>query len=298
MPLIARAPSAETLEPGLRRILAPNPSPMTERGTNTYILGQGSVAIIDPGPDLPAHLQTILAALAPQERISHIFVTHAHLDHSPLAKPLARITSAPILGFGPPDAGRSPQMQALAAQGIGGGEGVDIGFAPDIQLSDGDTVEGAGWQLRARHTPGHFAGHLCFAWGNRLFSGDHVMGWASSLVSPPDGDMADYRRSLAYLAAHPWDRFYPGHGAPIDQPAARLAELIAHRMTREAAILAALNHGPATLKTLTPMVYADTPPALYPAAKRNLLAHLIDLTERNLVSATPALSPEAVFIKI
>ncbi|HEX9857984.1 MAG TPA: MBL fold metallo-hydrolase, partial [Paracoccaceae bacterium] len=285
-----------TLEPALRRILAANPSPMTHWGTNTFLIGTGEVAVIDPGPALPDHLNAILRALAPGERISHILVTHAHLDHSPLARPLAQATGAPVLGFGPAEAGRSPLMQRLAALGeTGGGEGVDRDFAPDIALADGALIRGPGWELQALHTPGHFAGHLCFAWGARLFSGDHAMGWASSLVSPPDGDMGAYMASLERLAQRRWQVMHPAHGAPVADPAARLAALAAHRREREAAILTALAQGPATLPRLTAAIYADTPPALLPAAARNLFAHLIDLAQRNLITAQPALTPDARF---
>lgn len=283
-------------EPGLRRVVAPNPSPLTHRGTNTWILGQGRVAVIDPGPAIPAHLAAILAALAPGEVVSHILVTHAHADHSPLARDLSAATGAPVLGFGPALAGRSAVMQRLASAGLaGGGEGLDAGFVPDAVLTDGALVAGDGWQVQAIHTPGHFAGHMSFAWGDRLFSGDLVMGWSTSLVSPPDGDMGDYMASLARLSARPWRRFYPGHGDAVTDPAARLADLIAHRRAREAAILAALSDGPLHLAPLTRRVYADTPAALHPAAARNAFAHLIDLATRGRVTAEPALSPDALF---
>lgn len=280
---------AVTLEPGLRRVLAPNPSPMTLFGTNTYLLGEGAVAVIDPGPALPQHQAAILAALHPGERISHILVTHSHLDHSPLARDLSQATGAPVLGFGPSDAGRSPVMQALAEGGLaGGGEGVDAAFRPDVEMPDGASVEGAGWRLDALHTPGHFGNHLCFRWGRRVFSGDHVMGWASSLVSPPDGDMGAYMASLERLAAAGPSRLYPGHGAPVADPAARIAELAAHRRARERQLLDALAAAPADAATLTRAIYTDTPPALLPAAARNVFAHLIDLWQRGLVACHQA----------
>ncbi|MDT8853690.1 MBL fold metallo-hydrolase [Paracoccaceae bacterium Fryx2] len=284
------------LELGLRRVLAPNPSPMTLWGTQTHLIGEGDVAVLDPGPALPGHLAAILAALRPGERIRHILVSHAHLDHSPLARPLAEATGAEVLAFGPATAGRSPQMQRLAEAGMAGGEGVDHGFAPDRCLEDGERLEGDGWVLEAIHTPGHMGNHLCFAWGDRLFSGDHVMGWSSSLVSPPDGDMGAYLRALERLAARDWRVLHPAHGAPVPAPAARLAFLAEHRRQRETAILAALDEAPQrTLPALTARVYHDTPAALKPAAARNLLAHLIDLAERNLVIATPSLSADARF---
>jgi hydroxyacylglutathione hydrolase len=279
----------EPLAPGLRRLIAPNPSPMTERGTNTYLLGRGTLAVIDPGPAIPAHLEAILAALGPGERIGHILVTHSHLDHSPLARPLAEATGAPVLAFGPSTAGRSPAMAALAAAGLGGGEGVDAGFAPDVTLADGAQVEADDWRLTALWTPGHFGNHLCFAAEGlaegAIFSGDHVMGWASSLISPPDGDMAAYMASLARLAAVPARRLYPGHGAPGEDPAGRIAELTAHRRAREAAIRAALTPEPRSLSAITAAVYTDVPAALRPAAERNALAHLLDLAARNIAAA-------------
>ena len=279
---------AHRLEPGLRMVLAPNPSPMTHWGTNSFLLGEGAVVVIDPGPHDPTHLAALQAALAPDERIVAILVTHAHLDHSPLARPLAQATGAPVLAFGPATAGRSAGMERLPAAGLtGGGEGLDYGFAPDRCLADGEVLDLGGLRIEALHTPGHLGGHLCFAWQDRLFSGDHVMGWAPSLVSPPDGDMGAFMASLERLAARPWQRFYPAHGAPVDTPAARIAELIRHRRTREAAILAALGQGPADLAEVTARVYTDTPTALIPAARRNALAHLIDLWERNLIEAAP-----------
>jgi glyoxylase-like metal-dependent hydrolase (beta-lactamase superfamily II) len=245
---------------------------------------------------MPAHLAAILAALAEGEVVSHILVTHAHADHSALARDLSAATGAPVLGFGPALAGRNAVMQRLAMEGLaGGGEGVDAGFVPDWMLTDGEVVAGDGWQLQAIHTPGHFAGHLAYAWGDRLFSGDLVMGWSTSLVSPPDGDMGDYMASLARLSSREWRLFYPGHGDAVTDPAGRLADLAAHRRVREAAILAALSEGPLDLPLLTARVYADTPAALHLAAARNAFAHLIDLATRGCVTAEPTLSLDAMF---
>ena len=268
-----------TLEPGLRRIVAPNPSPMTYRGTNTYILGQRDLAVIDPGPDSPTHLAAILNAVAPGQHVSHIIVTHSHRDHSPLARALAQATGAPILAFGDAVAGRSAVMTQLAQAGLsGGGEGIDHTFEPDQLVADGARVSGSDWHLDVIHTPGHLGNHISLGWNDACLTGDHVMGWASSLVSPPDGDLTDFMASCARLAATDWRVFYPGHGAPVDTPNARLDWLIAHRLSREAAILAVLESGASSAEAIAQAIYTDTPAALLPAATRNVLAHLIDLT--------------------
>lgn len=188
-------------------------------------------------------------------------------------------------------------MTRLGANLAARGEGLDHAFAPDHRLADGDTLAGPDWTLTALHTPGHLGGHLCFAMGDVLFSGDHVMGWSTTIVSPPDGDMADYMASLDRLAAGRWDRFLPGHGDFVADPAARLAELVAHRRQREAQILRALDEGAADVPVLTRRVYRDTPLHLLPAAERNVLAHLIDLAVRNEVLALPALQPDALYAR-
>lgn len=271
----------------IRKIRASNASPLTGSGTNTWILGEGDVAVIDPGPALPDHLDAILATLDPKERVDGILVTHPHRDHSELARPLAARTGAPVFGFGPAGSGRSAVMHRLVAEGLEThGEGADTGFAPDIRLSDGESVGSAGWQVTALHTPGHMGEHLCFAAGDTLFSGDHVMGWSTTLVSPPDGDMGAYMASLARLQTHEWSRLLPGHGEPVADPATRIAELVAHRRQREGQIRDALASGPATLAELASTVYAGTPPSLLPAATRNTLAHIIDLLEKNKIAAS------------
>ncbi|PWE29215.1 MBL fold metallo-hydrolase [Pararhodobacter marinus] len=288
------------LAPGLRLVLAPNPSPMTERGTNTYLLGEGAVTVVDPGPADPDHLRAILDALAPGERIERIVVTHAHKDHSPLARPLAEATGAPVAAFGNAQAGQSPRMAALIASGaeMGGGEGVDADFAPDEILANGDATEAGGLPLRAVHTPGHLGNHLCFLWGDALFSGDHVMGWAPSLVSPPEGDLTDFMASLDRLEALGQRRYYPGHGAPVEDGLGRTRALRDHRQGREAAIRAAVGAGAVDLRAITAAVYTDVPEALLPAAARNVLAHLIDLDARGLLRfdgppgpQTPVIAP-------
>jgi len=209
----------EVLEPGICRILAPNPSPMTFRGTNTYLIGEGAVTVIDPGPALPGQMQAILDALTPGERITRIMVTHSHLDHSPLAAHLSDATGAAVHAFGNSLAGRSPVMKRLALDGLTrGGEGVDTAFSPHEVLVDNETLDIGGRTLTALWTPGHFGNHLCFALEDVVFTGDHIMGWASSLVSPPDGDLSDFMASTTRTAARCDRIFYPGHGAPIDRP--------------------------------------------------------------------------------
>lgn len=289
-----RPPVAERLEPGLRRVLAPNPSALTYWGTNTYVLGEGAVAVIDPGPADPAHLEAILAVLAPGERVAQIVVTHAHMDHSPLARPLAQRTGAPVLAFGDAQAGLNPALARLGAS-LGSSEGVDRGFAPDAVLADGEVLGGDGWQLRALHTPGHLGNHICLVWDDIVFSGDHVMGWSTSIVSPPDGDMGAYMASLGLLATVPARRLMPGHGQPVETPAERIAELTTHRRGREAQVIAALAAGPATPDDIARRCYTDIPAPLLPAAARNVLAHLLDLQSRNLVTTNTTPGPAAAF---
>lgn len=288
-----------TLEPGIRRILAPNPSPMTYWGTNTYILGDGDVAVIDPGPDDDTHLEAILSALT-GETITHILVTHAHLDHSPLAHKLSKRCGAPISAFGDATAGRSSIMRALVAEGLStGGEGVDADFEPDTTLAHGDIITIGNLDVEVLWTPGHFANHLSFVVNGAVFTADHVMGWASSLVSPPDGDLTAFMASCALLANRDDRIYYPGHGAPVTKPKDRINWLISHRNSREADILAALSTQQGlSIPSLTRHIYTDTPAALFPAAERNVFAHLIDLSQRKLVCAKPHLSANANFFRL
>ncbi|MCP5085666.1 MAG: MBL fold metallo-hydrolase [Rhodobacteraceae bacterium] len=286
------------LQPGLRVVTADNASPMTFTGTQTYVLGRDAVAVIDPGPDDDAHLSALRQAIGGAE-VSHILVTHNHLDHSPLSRRLSRETGAPVLAFGQAHAARTPMMDRLAATGdLGGKEGIDTDFDPDGELTDGQSVAGDGWSIRAIHTPGHLSNHLCFAWEETgaVFTGDHVMGWATTMVSPPDGDLSEFMRSMALLQERGDDRvYYPGHGGAINDPLAMVGHQIRHRQSRERQILDALKLGSGTPSDLAGRIYTDVDPRLLPAAARNVLAHLIDLSERGLASAQGPISKSAVF---
>lgn len=277
-----------TLAPGLVRLRAPNPSPLTGSGTNTYLVGETAPAVIDPGPDLDRHLSAILAALKGRP-LAAILVTHSHRDHSALSPRLAALTGAEVLAFG-----GAHDPTPTAGQSIPG-DGLDTDFRPDRRLVEGEVLSGPDWRLRVLHTPGHLGDHICLAWGDLLFSGDHVMGWSTSVVSPPEGDMGAYMASLRRLAGETWRRAFPGHGEPVEDPASRIAELLAHRQGREAQILAALAAGPATPSRLRELIYEETPQALWPAAERNILAHLLDLHTRGQVAADPAPGPVTPF---
>ncbi|MEL6700680.1 MAG: MBL fold metallo-hydrolase [Pseudomonadota bacterium] len=286
------------LAPSLRCLRAPNPSPLTGTGTNTYLIGTEAVVVIDPGPDIEAHLDAILTAIG-DATCAAILVTHSHLDHTALVPRLAAATGAPTYGFGDVNAGRSAVMQALIespeGSALGGAEGRDAAFVPDHTLGDGEVLHWDGDPITALWTPGHFNNHLCFAWRDVLFTGDLVMGWSTSLVSPPDGDLTQFMASCAQLADRSDRAYYPGHGDPVTAPATRVRDLIAHRQVREAQILEALDTAPGTPGDITARVYTDVAPHLWPAAERNVLAHLIDLHSRGLVTCAPGLSRSAIF---
>ncbi|MCY4335146.1 MAG: MBL fold metallo-hydrolase [Litoreibacter sp.] len=291
---------AEKLAPGIRRVLAPNPSPMTYRGTNTYLIGTRDIAVIDPGPPDEAHLKAILEALEGHQRISHIFVTHSHIDHSPLGMVLAQFTGARVHAFGSSRAGRADIMSSFGK--LGGGEGIDETFLPDIEMKHLDCVEGSDWRLRALHTPGHLGNHLCFEldweadFSGHVFTGDLVMGWATSIVSPPDGHLTDFMSSLRVLQERDGhSTYHPGHGAQIDDPLGRVSDLAQHRLNREAQILHALSTREGSAADIAARIYVDVDPNLLPAAARNVLAHLIDLSSRNKVISDGPLREDAVF---
>ena len=291
--------SVTSLRGDLKRVIAPNPSPMTYWGTNTYLLGTNEVAVIDPGPSDSTHFEKILRQLAPDARITHVFVTHAHLDHSAGAAEFAGRVNAPVLAYGDAKAGRSADMQALSeTRLVGGSEGVDHNFMPDQQLADGEIVETQEWQLETIWSPGHMGNHLCFAelQTGSMFTADLVMDWATSLVSPPDGDLGAFFRSLDRLEAHPVNKiYYPGHGDPVRAPLDRVAELRTHRQTRHSQILAALRDAPGSAHDLASRIYTEVDPRLLPAAARNALAHLIEMKAQSEATHDDVLCETSIF---
>ena len=258
----------EPISPLIRRVVARNPSPFTLHGTGTYVVGHGRVAVIDPGPQLQEHIDALLNALR-GETIEEILVTHTHLDHSPASATVKRATGAPTHGYGPHAAGLGPAVE----------EGGDRAFVPDRVLREGDTVSGPGWHLTAVHTPGHTSNHLCFAFPEErvLFSGDHVMGWSTSVIAPPDGNMRDYLRSLDKLLARDDATYWPTHGPAITDPKPFVRAFIEHRHEREAAILHRLAEGDTEIPAMVRAIYVGLPAVLHGAAGRSVLAHLIEL---------------------
>tara|TARA_R110002072_G_scaffold292544_2_gene461312 strand:+ start:35536 stop:36408 length:873 start_codon:yes stop_codon:yes gene_type:complete len=268
---------AEQIEPLVRRVLAPNPSPFTYTGTQTYIVGLGDgCAVIDPGPDEPAHLAALEAAIG-EEHVCAIMCTHTHRDHSPASRPLARRTGAPIVGCAP---------LAFDTDGPRADEGFDPDYAPDRVLADGEAMTGPGWTLTAVATPGHVSNHLCFALeeSGALFSGDHVMGWSTSVVVPPDGDMGDYMNSLQLLHERDDRVLYPAHGPAVTKPRQLVRSMIGHRRQRENQILRLLGEDRQEVGELVPQMYKGLDPKLIKAAALSVTAHLIDLERRGLVA--------------
>ena len=276
--LIDAAPyeASETVSPLVRRVLARNPSPFTYTGTGTYIVGRGTVAVIDPGPNTPEHLAALERALA-GESVSHIVVTHTHMDHSPAAPTLKAATGAAIVGCAP---------LVLSDDGPRADAGFDPTYAPDRVLADGESIAGPDWTLTAVATPGHTSNHLCFALAEEraLFSGDHVMGWSTTVVAPPDGDMAAYMASLRLLLDRADTVYYPTHGAPVAEPQRLVRGMIAHRKQREGQILRLLGQGELAIPAMVATMYAGVDARLHPAAGRSVLAHLIDLRARGVVA--------------
>ncbi|MEH3047094.1 MBL fold metallo-hydrolase [Sphingomonas adhaesiva] len=266
-----------TLEPLVTRVLAPNASPYTYTGTQTHVVGERDVAIIDPGPADAAHHDTLLRVVAGRPVVA-IVITHHHRDHSPGAIRLRAETGAPIVGAAP---------FALMDEGPRADDAFDPDYAPDRVLAEGDSLGGAGWTLQAITTPGHTKNHLAFALPETraLFSGDHVMGWSTSVVSPPDGDMTDYMASLEKLMGREDRVFYPGHGLEIDRPERLVRGMLGHRRQREGQILRLLAEAPRAIPAMVSKMYVGLDPRLFGAAERSVLAHLIDLERRELVAA-------------
>jgi glyoxylase-like metal-dependent hydrolase (beta-lactamase superfamily II) len=267
---------SEQLEPGIARLLAHNPSPFTYFGTQTYLVGEEELVVIDPGPDLPEHIDAILAAIDGRN-LAAIACTHTHRDHSPASRALKEATGAPIIGCAP-----------LALESIGprADASFDKQYAPDQILADGEAIEfDGGKRLIAVATPGHTSNHLCFAFGDALFTGDHVMGWSTTVVVPPDGDMAAYMQSLDKLRQRGDRIYYPAHGPAVTKPAQLVRGMIGHRMQRERQILRLLGDKPRDIPDIVANAYPGLDQRLVPAAGGSVLAHLVDLERRGLVEA-------------
>lgn len=263
----------EQIEPAIARVLAHNPSAFTYYGTQTYVVGTREVAVIDPGPDLPEHHDALIEAIGERPLVA-ILCTHTHRDHSPAAAPLAAATGAPVIGCAP---------LVLADIGPRADEAFDATYAPDRVLADGDLLTVDGQALIAVATPGHTSNHLCFAYGDALFSGDHVMGWSTTVVFPPDGDMGAYMASLAKLRARDDRIFFPAHGPAVTNPKQYLRHLVGHRKSREQQILKLVEEQPRNIPDIVSLAYPGLDPRLVVAAGGSVLAHLLDLEARGLV---------------
>lgn len=270
---------AVTLSPLVRRVLANNPSPYTFKGTSTFIVGRGKVAVIDPGPEDDTHLAALLDAVR-GETVTHIFVTHSHADHSPLARRLKQATGARTYAHG--------AVEAPVSSGLRLDASIDHGFVPDVALADGEAVSGPGWTLEALFTPGHMSNHMCFALREEqaLFAGDHVMAWATSVIAPPDGDMAQYFASLHKLLDREDRIYHPGHGPSKPDPRPLVRGFLTHRRMREEAIRARVEQGARTVGEIVAAVYADVDPKLHGAAALSTQAHLDHLVARGKLSVT------------
>lgn len=276
----------ETVSPLVRRIVARNPGPFTAHGTGTYIVGKGKVAVIDPGPLVQEHIDALLKDLS-GETIERILITHTHMDHSPAAAPVKTATGAKTYGFGPHGSGAGETSE----------EGGDTAFKPDVVMKEGDVLTGEGWTLRALYTPGHASNHLCFALGEErlLFSGDHVMGWSTTVISPPDGNMKAYMASLSRLLERDDAIYLPTHGPAIKEPQRYVRALIAHRGQRRGGILQELSRGERTTPELVAALYVGLDPRLRVAAGRSVLAHLLELKEMGRVEASDAAPLDATY---
>jgi glyoxylase-like metal-dependent hydrolase (beta-lactamase superfamily II) len=284
--------AAVEVAPGVRRLTVPNPGPFTFHGTNSYIVGRETLTVVDPGPEDEAHFRALTAAIG-ERPVSHIFVSHTHVDHSPLTGRLKEATGAVTCAEGPHRPSRPLRIGEVNPLDAS----ADTDFVPDMALADGALVEGDGWALRAIHTPGHTANHAVFALEGTgiLFSADHVMAWATSIVAPPDGAMADYMRSLDRMMERDDSRYLPGHGGPLEKPQPFLRGLKAHRKMRERAILERLRAGDRTIPQMVAAIYRETDPKLHGAAGLSVLAHLEDLVVRGEVLAEGEVSIDAAY---
>ncbi|MDH4278525.1 MAG: MBL fold metallo-hydrolase [Acidimicrobiia bacterium] len=295
------------LSPLVRRVVAENPNPFTFTGTGVYIIGRGDVAVIDPGPDLDTHLDAVEAALGPDERVSHLLITHTHTDHTAGVESMQSRTDAPTHGFGPH--GLIPEADALDRVSFDEyftaeeneafekawaeipeelkREGPDADFVPDVVVGDDDVIAGNGWTIEVVHTPGHTSNHVCYGLREEslLFTGDHVMGWATSVISPPDGDLFDYLASLEKLLTRDDVRYWPTHGPAIDDPHTYVRSFIDHRRSREQQIVDRLADGPSTIKDLVPGMYHDVDKRLWRAAANSVFSHLLALQRAGRVTA-------------
>jgi glyoxylase-like metal-dependent hydrolase (beta-lactamase superfamily II) len=286
--------AAVQVSPLVRRLTCNNPSAFTFTGTGSYIVGKGNVAVIDPGPDDDQHLDAILAAVD-GETVSHIVITHTHRDHSPLAARLQEITGARTYGYGPHGAGA--RARAIAAGDVQLDASGDMNFDPDVNVNNGDVIEGTGWRLEALFTPGHCSNHLAFALPeeNALFCGDHVMAWSTSVIAPPDGNMADYFASLDKLMQRLDETYWPGHGPVKHDPLPFVRAFKTHRRMREEAIFKRLEKGDRTIMDVVRAVYADVDARLHPAAAMSTLAHVEHLIEQERVVTDGDLTLDAEY---
>ena len=279
-------------------ILAPNPSPMTFKGTNTYIVGDAELAIIDPGPISDVHFANIIKVIA-NRPVKFIFLTHSHIDHSPLAGQISYELGAETYAFGPSGSGLSEIMHNLIAEGYeSGGEGIDDDFHPDHLVKDGDIFMLNNEKIKAIYTPGHMGNHVCYQYDKILFSGDHIMDWATSMVSPPYGDLTQFMASCRMLQTKQFDLFLPGHGGPVINPSERINLIINHRLDREEQIISTIKNTTMTAMEITKIVYTEIDHRLIPAATRNVFAQLIDLKERGIVEFEGAISEKSKVNKL
>jgi glyoxylase-like metal-dependent hydrolase (beta-lactamase superfamily II) len=278
------------LAPGVVRIVANNPNPFTFKGTNTYLVGTKDLALIDPGPEDEAHLEAILKAIGPR-RLTHVLITHTHRDHTDGLPALLAATGAKTEGFG-----RRAVQRGSKRTSPSGSEFVDKDFIPDVPLADGQRLQRDGWGFTALHTPGHAPDHLCFALDGTgiLFSGDHVMGWNTSVVAPPEGSMADYIRSLELLTERDDAVYFPAHGGQVSEPQRLVKAYLLHRRMREQSILGCIRQGNATVRTIVPAIYKGLDPKLVNAASLSVLAHVEHLIDRGLVRCEAPLSADRV----